>query len=150
MIGRLNEEIILRALKNSALQGDDYKRTGTKSDGDIIVFERVGKKKPLYVEVKSYHARERLLRGLQDIQHPEKVGAGFFRDAKEFNAKRTETLIGSGAWAIYIPDDTFLLITDQAKKMTTARQDRFYRPLSKFVSDMETYVSSGAISKYNV
>lgn len=149
VVGRLNEEIILRALRNSSLsEGADFQRTGNKSDGDIIVSQRTGTKKNLYIEVKSYHARERLLRGLQDIPHPEKVGIGFFRDPSEFNPQRTQTLINSNAWAIYIPEDTYSEITDVAKSMTTSRQDRFYRPTAMFVDDMIHYCGSGQIKPF--
>ncbi len=151
VIGRLNEEIILRALRNSGLtEGADFQRTGKQSDGDIIVSRQSGTKKNLYVEVKSYHARERLLRGLTDIAHPEKVGVGFFRDPAEFNAQRTQTLINSQAWAIYIPEDTYLSIAPLAKSMTTSRQDKFYRPLAMFVDDMVSYSKLGELSPFRL
>jgi hypothetical protein len=149
VVGRLNEEIILRSLRNSALsEGDDFQRTGQKSDADIIVSQKTGTKKNLYIEVKSYHARERLLRGLQDIPHPEKVGIGFFREPAEFNPQRTQTLINSNAWAIYLPDDTYEKVSNSSKSMTTSQQNYFYRPNSMFVGDMEQFNKSGQLRPF--
>lgn len=149
IVGRLNEEIILRALRNSKLKdGVDFQRSGTNSVGDIIVSQRGGQKNNLYVEVKSYHARERLLRGLQDINHPFKVGIGYFRDPREFNPKRTQTLIDSGANAIYLPADTYGNVDPAALAMTTGKQSSFYRPMDRFVEDMVIFAENGAIGDY--
>lgn len=149
MVGRLNEEIVLRVLRNSELEdGTDFQRTGQNSVGDIIVSQRFGQRANLYVEVKSYHARERLLRGLQDIMHPQKVGIGFFRDEKEFNKSRTQTLINTGAEAIYLPMDTYGRVSDDALQMTTGKQNFFYRPADMFVEDMISFVRTGSIMEF--
>ena len=145
IVGRLNEEIFIRALENSAVTSGNFRRTGNNSIADIVV---EGKDLRLYIEVKSYHARERLLRGLQDINHPEKVGVGFFQDHREFNKKRTQTLIDTGAWAIYLPEATYEKIDAAAKAMTTAKQSKFYRPLGMFVHDMEYFVSNDKITDF--
>lgn len=149
IVGRLNEEIILRALKNSTLDSVcDFRRTGTQSDADIIVYEAAGKRNNLYVEVKSYHARERLLRGLQDIPHQTKVGIGFFRDPREFNPSRTQTLIDTGAQAIYLPNDTFNDLSQESLLMKTGQQQRFYRSTDLFVDDMICFVNTGKLTEY--
>lgn len=149
IVGRLNEEIFLRAMSNGGMvYGKDFVRTGQNSEADIIVFQNGGNKNKLYVEVKSYHARERLLRGLQDINQPEKIGIGFFIDKDEFNPLRTATLLESNARAIYLPDVTYAAIGQSSKEMTTVLQHRFYRPLSKLVDDMLYFVNHGKVRPF--
>lgn len=148
IVGRLNEEIFLRALQNSNAMQGQFQRSGTDSNGDIIVSQRGGQQDNLYVEVKSYHARERLLRGLQDINRPAKVGVGFFQKANEFNARRTQTLLGTHPWAIYLPRPTYDAVEQSAKDQVTSKQDRLYRPLEMFVEDMVHFVDTGSLLRF--
>lgn len=148
-VGRLNEELILQAMRNSALKPESFQRSGSESNGDIIVSQSAGHKKNLFVEIKSYHARERLLRGLTDIPSP-KVGIGFFQQPHEFNAKRTQTLLASHAAAIYLPEETYDLVEEAAKVQLTVKQDRFYRRLGQFVDDMIAFVETGDINPFPI
>lgn len=148
MAGGLNEKLFLRALENQGLvKGRDFVKTGTDSDGDLVVFENFGSKRRLTVEIKSYNARERLLRGLQDAQKP-KIGIGFFRRADEFNAERTRTLLGAEPMAIYMPVDTYFKLADESKAFMTVAQDLLYRPLELFAEDMQSFVSYGVLTAF--
>jgi len=145
LAGALNEQLFLRALENAGLRkGIDFIKTGTDSDGDLIVVQSGGSKKRLSCEIKSYNARERLLRGLQDIQKP-KIGLGFFRRADEFNPDRTTTLLGAEPSAIYMPLDTYLNLHPNSLNRLTASGNVLYRPLDVFVNDMKQFVSSGEL-----
>lgn len=149
--GRLNEEIFIKAMENAGMRfgsGRDFMRTGQNSEADLIVFQRAGTQRQMFVEVKSYHARERLLRGLQDITQPEKIGVGFFINPTEFNSWRTETLLESNARAIYLPDRTYEQVDEVSRRKLTVQQDRFYRPLSMFVGDMQHFVEHGRLSVF--
>ena len=149
--GRLNEEIFIQAMINAGMSfgsGNDFMRTGQNSEADLIVFQQTGTQRQMFIEVKSYHARERLLRGLQDISQPEKIGIGFFINPAEFNPGRTRTLLQSNARAIYLPDRTYASVDDESKAMSTVQQDLFYRPLSRFVSDMQNFVEHGRLSVF--
>lgn len=147
--GGMNEALLMRAMSNAGLvRGTDFKKTGTNSEGDFVVHSRVGTRENLGVEVKSYHARERLLRGLRDITGL-KVGAGYFRSPAEFNAARTMTLLQADPAAIYMPRVTLEEVDGAARAMTTnnriAFQRRLYRPLEQFVTDMSHYTNTGQL-----
>lgn len=147
--GGMNEKILMRGLANSGLSlNEDFKKTGTNSEGDIQIEHRGRTTEILYCEIKSYAARERLLRGLQDIPHPKKVGVGFFTNAAEFNPDRTQTLLAAGPWAIYLPDTTYALLSPDSAIQTTNRQDKLYRPLSRFFPDMVEFKNRGTIPPY--
>jgi len=76
--GRMNEEILLRALVAAGLERNrDFIRTGTDSEGDIQLYHHGRRNITLYCEVKSYKARERFLRGLRDIPHSDKIRCWF-------------------------------------------------------------------------
>lgn len=150
--GQLNEKLLFRAMGNAGMKaGHDFTKTGTDSEADLIIHSHAGTKENLSVEVKSYHARERLLRGLQDIREP-KIGVGFFKDKSEFNPGRTETLLQAGPAAIYMPKNTLSQLHPDSLRITTnakaAFGSRLYRPIEQFVSDMKGFNASGALPRY--
>ncbi|MBX5463848.1 MAG: hypothetical protein IRZ28_22515 [Steroidobacteraceae bacterium] len=140
--GGLNEAILVRALTNEGLvEGDHFEVTGTKSRGDLAVYCNAPRT-TLLVEVKSFGARERLLRGLQDIQPP-KVGVGFFTQANEFNAERTQQFLDTQALAIYMPEATYAALDDVARARQNLRATPFYRPLNQYPGDMRAFTERG-------
>ena len=148
--GSINEKLLVRCLREKGLTEEDFRQTGTESEGDIVVYSKAGNKSNLGVEIKSYHARERLLRGLRDVARP-KVGAGYFIDHSEFNPQRTILLLQTSAAAIYMPSKTLDKLEKSAIEMTTndaiAFGSRFYRPLERFASDMAHFVEKGDLPK---
>ncbi|MCG6560465.1 hypothetical protein MB818_19830 [Ruegeria sp. 1NDH52C] len=147
--GRMNEKLLMECLKGKGLiENRDFTRTGTKSDADIIIHSSAGAKPRLGVEVKSYHARERLLRGLKDVTGP-KVGAGYFVDEKEFNESHTQALIQANAAAVYLPQQTLAKIDQKIRDMRAfvpiAVNSRFYRPIESFASDMSEFCVKGKL-----
>lgn len=147
--GGMNEKILIRGLQNAGLVlGQDFRKTGKNSDGDLQVEYRGSTTKILYCEVKSYAARERLLRGIRDIPHPEKIAVGFFLNAEEFNPSRTQTLLQAGPMAIYMPDTTYASLPVASAKQTTLKQDKLYRPLSKFIDDMIFFKKNGSLPAF--
>ncbi|QNP45668.1 hypothetical protein H9L14_14270 [Sphingomonas sediminicola] len=150
--GRMNEKLLVACLEEKGLShGANFTKTGTNLQGDIVIHSKAGAKKNLHVEVKSHHARERLLRGLNDITG-EKVGAGYFVDPAEFGPGRTQTLLQSQAAAIYMPDSTLKKVDQNALAMKTnaavAFGSRFYRPLEQFATDMQAFSQTGALPTY--
>lgn len=150
--GGLNELLLIRAMENAGMQHEqEFTRTGKDSKADIIVHSRIGTRDNLAVEVKSYHARERLLRGLQDIPVP-KIGVGFFKDAAEFNPARTRTLLQAQPAAIYMPSATLDQLSNESRSIRTVERAAFesslYRPLEQFVTDMQAFNTSGVLPKY--
>ncbi len=150
--GTLNEQLLEQAMINQGMTVDNFKRTGKNSEGDFVIYSSAGNRQQIGVEVKSYHARERLLRGLQDITGDNKVGFGYFIDASEFNAHRTKTLLQSDASAIYMPQATLNNVEASAKAITSnkmiAFQSRFYRPIEQFVTDMKHFCQHGKLPNY--
>lgn len=149
--GTLNQSLLLRALRNSGLTDDganpQFKETGNKSEGDIQIYFRGSKShKTLSVEAKSYAARERLIRGLADIQIP-KVGVGFFNDATEFNKQRvTQIATSVHASALYMPTTTFNNLSFDARGVCHPQTGRICRSLeNEFVEDMKNFVEYGLI-----
>jgi hypothetical protein len=147
--GGMNEELLAACLTGAGMiVGSDFTRTGTDSEGDIVIHSHAGVKSNLGVEIKSYHARERLLRGLKDIEGP-KVGAGYFIDPTEFGGNRTVTLLQTHAAAIYMPAATLAQLGNQALAATSneaiAYGSKFYRPLERFASDMKAFSKTGAL-----
>lgn len=141
--GRLNERLIRRALLNCGFVEDaDFKMTGTKSEGDIIVRTTAGTGRPLSIEVKSYGARERLLRGLADAGDP-KIGVGFFNEHGEFNNSRTTDFLGTNALAIYLPPETYARVDATAKTRVNSRGSVFYRALTQLTTDLQAFKTSG-------
>lgn len=149
--GAINEKLLVRCLLSAGLTEEDFSQTGTESEGDIVVHSRSSKKGNLGVEIKSYHARERLLRGLRDVDKP-KVGAGYFIDHSEFNEGRTKLLLQTQAAAIYMPEETLGNLAPKALVMTSqdmlAFGSRFYRPLERFATDMAHFVTTGQLPEY--
>lgn len=138
--GSLNEGLIRQALEAEQVTA---LKTGTEGNADVqIVAPALGPPQTLNVEIKSYGARERLLRGLQDCNTP-KVGVGFFNKASEFNGSRTSQLLGTNASAIYLPAPTYAALEQTTKERQNAQGGTFYRPLSRFGSDMKAFVISG-------
>lgn len=150
--GGLNELLLVRAMSNAGMKvNDDFKRTGKDSKGDILIYSKSDERDKLSVEVKSYHARERLLRGLRDIPVP-KVGVGYFKDPAEFNPTRTRTLLQAQPAAIYMPRETLDQLPDESRAIRTVERVAFesslYRPLEQFVTDMQAFNTSGALPRY--
>lgn len=150
--GRMNEQLLVACLEEKGLKPNlNFTKTGKNLEGDIVIHSQAGAKKNLHVEVKSHHARERLLRGLNDITG-EKVGAGYFVDAAEFGPGRTKTLLQTQVAAIYMPGTTLKKVDKSAAKMTTnaavAFGSRLYRPLEQFASDMKAYSQTGQLPNY--
>lgn len=150
--GSINESLIRRALINGGLvERQHFTRTGTNAEGDLVAHSAHGIRENLFIEVKSYHARERLLRGLKDIQGP-KVGVGFFRDASEFNGERTVTLLGADPAAIYMPSATLEAVSSDARvrKVNSRLADGscLYRPIEQFVTDLQHYCDRGFLPPY--
>lgn len=150
--GSMNEQLLMRAMANAGLKAnEDFRKTGTNSEADFVVHSHIGNKDNLGVEVKSYHARERLLRGLRDVTGL-KVGVGYFKDASEFNKTRTVTLLQTDPAAIYIPTATLKNVDPAAQSIPTnskiAFQSRLYRPIERFVSDMAHFCKKGELPKY--
>jgi hypothetical protein len=147
--GSLNEKLLVRCLVEKGMTANlDFTGTGTESQGDIVIHSKSGSKTNLNVEIKSYHARERLLRGLRDI-HPPKVGAGFFVDPSEFNPRATIRLLQTNTAAIYMPQETLAKLSPESlsKKTseTIAHDSHFYRPLERFASDMAHFGNHGIL-----
>lgn len=152
--GTLNQSLIIRALRSAGLSDTTlpkcFSETGSRSEGDIQIYHTgAGKSgnKILYIEAKSYAARERLLRGLADIKTP-KVGVGFFNNPSEFSAKRVELLATSAhTQAVYMPEDTYQNLTPEAKSVNYPGTGRVCRILeSEFTLDMNEFNKTGAIS----
>lgn len=150
--GRMNERLLMACLEAAGMiQGTDFTKTGAKSEGDVVIHSQAGPKTNLGVEVKSYHARERLQRGLADVREP-KVGAGYFKNSLEFGAKRTSSLIQTNTAAVYMPAATLAQIhksiRDQKVHDKIADGSRFYRPIEQFATDMKAYVATGKLPKF--
>lgn len=150
--GSLNELLLVRALQNAGMENrTHFTRTGKGSQADIIIHSTAGARTNLSVEVKSYHARERLLRGLQDILVP-KIGVGYFKDPAEFNPGRTRTLLQAQPAAIYMPRVTLDELSDESKNIKTTEAAAFesslYRPLEQFVTDMKAFNTTGKLPKF--
>jgi hypothetical protein len=150
--GALNEWLLIRAMTNAGMRDStDFEKTGTDSEADLVIHSRGPRAVNLGVEIKSYRARERLLRGLHDIKGL-KVGVGFFIDPNEFNCSRTRRLIQACPAAIYMPRATLDAIDPDALALSSqqpiAFDSRLYRPLEQFVSDMLFYNSKGQLPRY--
>lgn len=146
--GKLNEMILERALisQNIGKMGTTYDVTGTRQLGDMVFY--CNSKVPprhLYAEVKSYGARERLLRGLSDLAGKDAIGVGFFTDASEFNPSRTQDFINTGTLAIYMPDATYDALHGDSKARQSKRNQPFYRKLSSFPSDIVDFTKTGQL-----
>lgn len=146
--GSLNESLLAMALASEGLtEGTDFFRTGRSSSADIKIEGHPGKK-PLWVEVKSYHARERLLRGLRDISEDEKVGVGFFKDPSEFNERAVDALVNKGgAWAVYLPGETLAKVVQESRDKHSPKAGLLLRPLSQFPAEMRVYRQTGTFPK---
>lgn len=149
--GALNEHLLQKAMTNAGMDDTQFQKTGKDSNADFKIYSKVKQRNQLGVEVKSYHARERLLRGLQDIVG-HKVGFGFFVDASEFNSHRTQTLLQSETAAIYMPQSTLNDVEIEAQAMRTTQtiafNSRFYRPIEHFVSDMKYFCTNDELPKF--
>jgi hypothetical protein len=151
--GSINEKLLHRAMENAGMvKGEHFSITGTDSEADIQVYTRQGTRESLGVEVKSYAARERLLRGLRDVREP-KVGVGFFRNPAEFGLSRTITYLQARPAAIYMPRATLELVESGARSQRVNEKVAFgsflYRPLEQFVSDMKAYYYNGILPEYS-
>lgn len=139
--GSLNEALVREAINAAGLP--DAIQTGTEGNADIqIIAKTLSPPQTLNVEVKSYGARERLVRGLHDCNAP-KVGVGFFNKSSEFNADRTTQLLGTNASAIYLPERTFSDLDPKTRARQNSNGGQFYRPLAQFGPDMKRFSEVG-------
>lgn len=146
--GKLNEMLLERSLVNQGIgnRGVDYDVTGTQSQGDMVFYcSSTTPRRQMFAEVKSYGARERLLRGLQDLTGKDAIGVGFFINASEFNPNRTQTFIDTGTLAIYVPDTTFANINPASLARLSRQNQPFYRRLSDFPADIIHFVRNGRL-----
>lgn len=148
--GGMNEKILFRGLVHAGLKfGEDFKKTGTGSEGDIQIEHRSDRiTRILVAEVKSYAARERLLRGLRDIPSETKIGVGFFTNPNEFNPARTQTLLAARPMSIYMPNTTYDKLHPDSSNQVTSTQDKLYRPLSRFFTDMFYFKQHGTLPMF--
>lgn len=146
--GTLNELLLIEALMNEGMVlGEDFDYTGKGSAADLTVNgPSKTAKETLYIEVKSYHSRERLLRALTDAPKP-KVGVGFFKQPKEFGPRAVTNLLNEGgAKAVYLPDETLQQVAQESRDITMpASKGGFLRPLTSFPAEMKQYRLSGVI-----
>lgn len=149
--GTVNEFLLSSAMTNGGMTNTDFQKTGKNSDADFMIYSSAASRYQIGIEVKSYHARERLLRGLQDIDG-HKIGFGYFINPQEFNAHRTRTLLQTEAMAIYMPAETLANVEPSAKALTTnsriAFGSKFYRPFEQFVTDMKYFCVNGTLPTY--
>ncbi len=139
--GSLNEALVREAIKAAGLL--DAIQTGTEGNADIqIVTKSMNPPQILSIEVKSYGARERLIRGLHDCKAP-KVGVGFFNKSSEFNSDRTSLLLATNASAIYLPELTLSGLDGVTRARQNSHGGQFYRPLGRFGSDMKQFAHIG-------
>lgn len=142
-VGGYNELLVREALNNGGLS-DRMVQTGTRGAGDIVIKPASAKiTTNLTIEVKSYAARERLLRGLQDCQSP-KVGIGFFNNPAEFNPTRTTALLQTQTLAIYMPKATLAKMMPVVLDRTNTETGLFYRPLNMFAADVTAFIHGGS------
>lgn len=140
--GNLNEALVREAIRAAGLL--DAIQTGTEGNADIqIITKGLTPPQTLSVEVKSYGARERLLRGLQDCNTP-KVGVGFFNKASEFNGERTSQLLATNASAIYLPEATLNGLDVATRSRQNSHGGIFYRGLADFGPEMSLFAQVGS------
>lgn len=141
-VGGYNELLVREAIINGGLS-NFMVQTGSRGAGDIVIRPASAKiTTNLTVEVKSYAARERLLRGLQDCQPP-KIGIGFFNNPAEFNPTRTTALLQTQTLAIYMPEGTLAKLNAAVLDRTNTENGLFYRPLNMFADDLTAFTSGG-------
>lgn len=141
-VGGYNELLVREAIINAGL-AEFMVQTGSRGAGDIVIRPASPKiTANLTIEVKSYAARERLLRGLKDCQPPS-VGIGFFNNAAEFNPTRTTALLQTQALAIYMPEATLAKLNATVLDRLNTENGLFYRPLNMFANDVKSFTSAG-------
>lgn len=142
-VGGYNELLIWEALVQRGLEASIV-RTGKLGQGDIVVTSTAtNATAPLNVEVKSYAARERLERAL-DNTNPPKIGVGFFINPSEFNAASTTRLLNTQTTAIYMPEKTLAALHADVLDRTNNAGGLFYRPLSMLADDVAAFSFSGS------
>lgn len=141
-VGGYNELLVREALVNGGL-AHLMVQTGSRGAGDIVIRPSSPKiTANLTIEVKSYAARERLLRGLQDCQPP-KLAIGFFNNPAEFNPTRTTALLQTQALAIYMPEGTLAKLSPAVLDRPNTENGLFYRPLNMVADDVASFASLG-------
>ncbi len=154
LTGTSTENIIIIGLESSGLLlGNDFFRKGKGFDADLKIVSKVKKSRgddALFVEVKSFYAKERFSVALSSIKSNCKVGVGFFVDHREFNPSSTKKYLEIGVMAIYMPDETYNQVDMVSKQMLASHQSNLYRPISIFCSDMKSFNSTGLIPKYTL
>ena len=148
--GTVNELLLVKALEDAGLKKETHFIHKPSSElGDISIENTGGVGDALRVEVKSYKARERLARGLKEIQSENKIGVGFFNDHAEFTKGHTLKLLRTGASAVYLPKVTMARIAEDALAIPVstmaAAGSRLYRELETFASDMQYYNEHGTL-----
>lgn len=154
LTGTSTENIIIIGLESAGLQlGNDFFRKGKGFDADLKIVSKVKKSRgddALFVEVKSFYAKERFSVALSSIKSNCKVGVGFFVDHREFNPSSTKKYLEIGVMAIYMPDETYNKVDTVSKQMLASHQSNLYRPISNFCSDMKSFNNTGVIPKYTL
>jgi hypothetical protein len=151
LTGKISEEIIAMGLSNAGLKsGKDFSKEGKGFNADLIILNKKNKsnQSDLYLEIKSFYARERFSVALSSIKAHLKVGVGFFIEPKEFNLSSTQKYLDIPTAAIYMPDKTYVKVDGNSKARVTSNGSSLYRPLSQFCSDMKEFNSKGKLPDY--
>lgn len=109
--------------------------------GDLLV---PGDPYDLAISVKSYKAKERLLAsGTGSLLTPT-IGWGLFDDPSEWSADRTASYLYRGFVAIYMPADTLVHVSANAKSVTNINGIPLLRDLLTFPENIRNAISAKA------
>ena len=100
-------------------------------------FSIIGKPFNLIISVKSFKAKERLLvSGSGSILTPT-VGWGLFNDPSEWSEERTKSYLHRAFVAVYMPESTLNLVSDEARRIKNINNKPLLRKIYDFMADIE-------------
>lgn len=144
--GTINELILVRALEAEGLElgeNKDFTHKGKSREGDIVI-NSPKTSHALRCEVKSYHARERLLRALEELKGELNLGIGWFQNPQEFTRKRTTAYITANTHAIYLPARTLERLPEGSKdRLNATGEQPFYRDIEELPGDAAYFSKTG-------
>lgn len=143
--GKITERICEMALEAGAR--DKYSKLPKAWEwvGDFMI---IGKPFNIFVSVKSYWARERLIASGTGQQAAPVVGYGLFIDESEWTFGRIRQYLQRGFVAIYMPADLLARLTSESRNVKNTYERPFLRDIASFANDLIKAYKNGSDNKF--
>ena len=145
LTGTITERICKIGLEAGAPDKHSKLPKDWKWVGDFMI---IGKPYNIFVSVKSYSARERLIASGTGQQAAPVIGYGLFDKKSEWSIGRVRQYLQRGFVAIYMPNKLLSKLSTESKNIKNAYNRPFLRDISAFSDDLIAGYNKGKDDKF--